>query len=91
MGADFGDVNNDGLIDFFVVDMAATTHEKDQHMMADARSRREERPEAAPGAPKYDRNALLLNTGSGYYQEAAFLAGVAATDWTWSPGWRIGQ
>jgi enediyne biosynthesis protein E4 len=84
MGADFGDVNNDGLIDFFVVDMAATSHEKDQHMMADARARREERPEGAPGAPKYDRNALLLNTGTGYYQEAAFLAGVAATDWTWT-------
>jgi len=84
MGADFGDVNNDGLIDFLVVDMAATSHEKDQHMMADARARREERAEAAQGAPKYDRNALLLNTGTGYYQESGFLAGVAATDWTWS-------
>ena len=85
MGSDFGDVNNDGLIDFFVADMAATSHEKDQHMMADARSQREERPDGAPGAPKYDRNALLLNSGTGYCLEAGFLAGVAATDWTWSP------
>jgi len=85
MGADFGDVNNDGLTDFFVSDMAATTHEKDQHMMADARSRREERAEGAMGAPKYDRNALLLGTGTGYCLEAGFLTGVAATDWTWSP------
>ncbi|HTF42510.1 MAG TPA: VCBS repeat-containing protein, partial [Terriglobales bacterium] len=84
MGADFGDVNNDGLTDFFVADMAATSHEKDQHMMADARSRREERPDGATGAQKYDRNALLLNSGTGYCLEAGFLAGVAATDWTWS-------
>jgi len=85
MGADFGDVNNDGLIDFFVADMAGTNHERDQHVMADARGRDDERPDDATGAPKYHRNALLLNTGTGYCLEAAFLTGVAATDWTWSP------
>jgi hypothetical protein len=84
MGADFGDVNNDGLTDFFVADMAGTSHEKDQHMMADARSRTDERPDDATATPKYRRNALLLGTGTGYCQEAGFLAGVAATDWTWS-------
>ncbi len=84
MGADFGDVNNDGLIDFFVADMAGTTHEKDQHIMADARARTDERPDDAKGAPKYHRNALLLGTGTGYCLEAGFLTGTAATDWTWS-------
>jgi hypothetical protein len=84
MGADFGDVNNDGLTDFLVSDMAATSHEKDQQMLADARGRVEERPDDAVGAPKYHRNALLLGTGAGYCQEAAYLAGMAATDWTWS-------
>lgn len=84
MGADYGDVNNDGLIDFFVADMAATTHEKDQHIIADARARLAEREENATGAPKYNRNALLLSTGTGYCLEAGFLSGLAATDWTWS-------
>lgn len=84
MGSDYGDVNNDGLIDFIVADMASAAHEKDQRMMADSRARLEERPDGATTVAKIPRNALLLNTGTGYFQEAAFLAGVAATDWTWS-------
>jgi hypothetical protein len=85
MGSDLGDVNNDGLIDFLVADMAATTHRGDQHMTADYRARTEELPNDSTAAPKYHRNALLLNTGTGRCQEGAFLAGIAATDWTWSP------
>jgi len=38
MGSDLGDVNNDGLMDFYVADMAATTHEKDFRGMAEARA-----------------------------------------------------
>jgi hypothetical protein len=85
MGADLGDVNNDGRIDFFVADMAATTHATDQHFLADARGKTAEPADTDTTAPKYHRNALLLNTGRGRCLEAAFLAGLAATDWTWSP------
>jgi hypothetical protein len=83
MGADQGDVDNDGLIDFLAADMAATTHFKDHHDIADARARTEVDPNS-PAARKYHRNALLMNTGTAHLREAAFLAGVAATDWTWS-------
>ena len=85
MGSDLGDVNNDGLIDFLVADMATTTHEKDQRSEADLRSRTEESPDGSTMTPKYRRSALLLNTATGRCLEAAFLAGIAATDWTWSP------
>jgi hypothetical protein len=84
MGADLGDVNNDGLVDFFVADMAATTHEKDQRGMAGSHELSREDNESTKLAPQYMRNALYLNTGTGYCQEAAGLAGLAATDWTWS-------
>jgi hypothetical protein len=83
MGSDTADVNNDGLIDLFVADMAATTHEKDQRGVADARGRTEE-VENSPAAPKAHRSALLLNTGMNRCLEAAYLAGIAASDWTWS-------
>ncbi len=84
MGSDLGDVNNDGYIDFLAADMAATSHQRDQHLIADARGRDQEAQEIPGAAPKYHRNALLLNTGTGSFREGAFLAGLAATDWTWS-------
>jgi len=84
MGADLGDVNNDGLVDFMVADMAGTNHQRDQHTIADARGRTLEASGNSTVAPKYHRNALLLNTGTGHFLEAANMAGIAATDWTWA-------
>ena len=84
MGSDLGDVNNDGLIDLFVADMAATTHQKDQRTLAVMRSFLKDPPDGSAFAPQYMRNALYLNTGTGRMLEAACLAGLPATDWTWS-------
>ena len=84
MGADLGDVNNDGLIDFLVGDMAATSLEKDLRGMAGSRARAQLVPDASAVAPQLMRNALLLNTGTDRFLEAAILAGLPATDWTWS-------
>ena len=84
MGADIGDINNDGLIDFFVMDMAASSYEKDQRGMAGERARSVESEDSAHAAQQYLRNALFLNTNTGVMQEAAILGGVAATDWAWS-------
>ncbi|HVZ64661.1 MAG TPA: FG-GAP-like repeat-containing protein [Lacunisphaera sp.] len=84
MGADTGDLNNDGLIDLMVADMAATTHQKDQRTMAETRSRGKDPPDGSPAAPNYLHNAVFLNTGTDRVLEAAFLTGLAATDWTWS-------
>ncbi len=85
MGSDLGDVNNDSRLDLLVADMAASSHEKDQRTMADNRSRAREPGDASSAAPNYLWSALYLNTGLGVCQEAARLAGLEATDWTWSP------
>ncbi len=84
MGSDLGDANNDGRIDLLAADMAATNHEKDQRTMANARRLIRDLPDDSAGAPFQMRNALYLNTGTGRCLEAAGLAGLAATDWSWS-------
>jgi hypothetical protein len=84
MGADLGDVNNDGWIDLFVADMAASSHVKDQRGMAYSRMRAQLPPDDPARAPQVMRNALYLNNSYGPVLEAAQLAGIDATDWTWS-------
>ncbi len=84
MGADLGDVDNDGRLDLLVADMAASSHEKDQRGMAESRSRNRSEPADSTTAPQYTRSALYLNTGTEHCLEAAHLTGLDATDWTWS-------
>ena len=83
MGADLGDINNDGLIDLVVADMAASTHERDHRGMAILRAGLPEMDDPST-VPQYMRNAVYVNTGTGLALEAAYLTGLSATDWTWS-------
>lgn len=84
MGADLGDVDNDGHLDLLVVEMAALTRYKDHRGMAKMRAGLPETDSTPNAAPQYMRNALYLNTGTGRTLEAAYLTGLEATDWTWA-------
>ena len=82
MSVDFGDVNRDGVVDFFTADMMSPT--------ADARLRQfpTHTPLAKPigfvnDRAQWMRNALQIGRGDGSWAEVADMAGVAATDWTW--------
>jgi hypothetical protein len=82
MGSEAGDVNNDGLIDLLTSDMAGTTHYRSKVTMGDMSVNTEFMKTAEPR--QYMRNALLINTGTPRFLEAAFQAGVASSDWTWA-------
>jgi hypothetical protein len=84
MGADTADLNNDGHPDLVVADMAATSREADQRGMAGLRQGLTDNEQNPGAAPQFMRNAVFLGTGTGRVLEAAFLAGLAATDWTWT-------
>jgi enediyne biosynthesis protein E4 len=83
MGCDIGDVNNDGRMDLFASDMAGSSHYKAKMAMGDMAESAWFLEWAEPR--QYMRNALYLNTGTVRFQESAFLHGVSASDWTWSP------
>ncbi len=82
MGADAADINNDGLLDFFVGDMSATNHFKQKTTMGAMSRTRWFLESAVPR--QYMRNALLLNTGTERFMEIAHMAGLASTNWTWA-------
>ncbi len=84
MSVDFADINRDGLVDFFVVDM----------LSRDPRLRKRQSFAQMPAAtpvgviddrPQVMRNTLFLNRGDGTFAEIACFANLPASDWSWSP------
>ncbi|MEM8946475.1 MAG: FG-GAP-like repeat-containing protein [Planctomycetota bacterium] len=82
MGSSAGDINNDGLVDFLVADMSFRTHFKDKVFMGDMSTKF--RNVSVFPHDQLMRNALFINSGTPKFQEAAYLSGLASTDWTWS-------
>jgi len=82
MGADFGDVNGDGLMDFFITDMSGTNHFKQKTLMGSMGSKQWFMEHARP--PQLMRNSLFLNAGNGRFMEGAYLAGIANSNWSWA-------
>lgn len=83
MGVDFADLNRDGYDDLIVVDMLARDHGKRMNQLM------RDRPNLLDGErieerPQFNRNTLFFGRPDGSFVEAALMAGVAATDWTWS-------
>ncbi|MGY8686971.1 MAG: FG-GAP-like repeat-containing protein [Verrucomicrobiales bacterium] len=83
MGSDFSDINRDGRMDFMATDMAASTHYQQKVSMGDMEKDQWFLNISNPR--QMMRNALYLNVQDSRFIEAAFLTGLASTDWTWSP------
>jgi enediyne biosynthesis protein E4 len=87
MGVDVADANNDGLPDVVSMDMLSA----DPYIL--------KRSEAENTLDifnmkiglgynyQYTRNNLQFNRGNGQFSEIGLYAGIAATDWSWSPLW----
>ncbi|PYJ80787.1 MAG: hypothetical protein DME22_23195, partial [Verrucomicrobia bacterium] len=84
MGVDFADIDRDGHDDFIVVDMLGREHEKRMTQLFKDLPDPQDR-ERIDARPRYGRNTLFFGRPDGSYTEAALMAGVAATDWSWCP------
>ena len=83
MGSNFGDIDNDGDFDLMVADMAATSHYKSKVTMGIMGGMEQKRANDS-NPPQYMRNALHLNESNGTFREAAYMAGLSSSDWTWA-------
>ena len=82
MGMDFGDLNNDGLLDFMVADMSSTSHYKQKLNMGGMNDSNWFLDQGEPR--QYMKNAVFVNSGSDAFMEAAKMTGLSSTDWTWA-------
>ena len=83
MGADIADVNNDGRIDYLCVDMAGSNHYEEKINMGVMGQRKWFIENHRP--TQYMWNTLFLNTGTEKMLDAAYMMGVAKSDWSWAP------
>ena len=85
MGMDIADINNDGLQDIFVLDMAASDHVRSKTLMASMSTDNFDLLTKSFEFPyQYMFNSFQLNKGKGHYNNVAHLTGTAKTDWSWT-------
>jgi hypothetical protein len=85
MGVDAADFNNDGRPDIVTLDMLP---EREDILKTSASTQSFELYNMTLQAgyhPQFERNNLQLNRGMGKFSEIGYLAGIFATDWSWSP------
>lgn len=94
MGVDMADCNNDGLEDICVVDMLPDDNLRQKMMFGAVPNEKYASALRMGYQPQFVRNVLQLNNGllpdsSGTvsFSDIGYLAGIAATDWSWSPLW----
>ncbi len=95
MGNDIIDINNDGLVDVVALDMNPEDNFRKKMMMNPNSYQTYQNSDYFGYGYQYVRNTLQLNQGprvlgddslgAPIFSEVAFFAGMAETDWSWTP------
>ena len=85
MGNAIADLNNNGLQDIISLDMLPEDLETYKASGVEAPFQTYESYLNNGYAPQFMQNTLHHNNGNGTFSEIAFLSGIAATEWSWSP------
>ncbi|MEN9570349.1 MAG: hypothetical protein RL172_1580 [Bacteroidota bacterium] len=83
MGADIADIDNDGHMDIVTTDMLPEAEQRVKTLTRFEQYHIENMKYRYSFHYQYPQNALQLNNGDGTFSETAFMAGIAATDWSW--------
>ena len=83
MGADFGDINNDGYPDIFTTDMLPGEDFRKKTTLAFEDINMYRLKQKNGFYHQFFQNTLQLNNGNGKFADIANYAGVPATDWSW--------
>src|SRR4030042_1825187 len=84
-GKDMADINGDGFVDIITVDMLPEEEKILKASRGDEPFDLQTISTKLGYHPQYMRNMLQINNGGEFFSESAFISGVAATDWSWSP------
>ena len=83
MGADIGDINNDGYADIFTTDMLPDNDYRLKTLGAFDNIDQYRNKLQIGFYNQYMKNCLQLNNGNGTFSDVANYSGVYATDWSW--------
>ena len=84
MGVDVADINNDGFLDVFVVDMVAEDNFRLKANMSGMNPKSFWKVVDDGGHYQYMFNNFHLNNGNDTFSDIAQLTNMAATDWSWA-------
>ncbi|PRY10734.1 VCBS repeat protein, partial [Pontibacter ummariensis] len=85
MGNDVADINNDGLLDVYTLDMLPEENRRQKLLFSPDNYEYFDIFVRAGFNPQYMRNMLHVNNGDGTFSEVGQLAGISNTDWSWAP------
>ena len=84
MGVDISDINNDGFLDIFVVDMTSEDNFRLKSNMSGMNPEVFWKVVEKGGHHQYMVNTLQLNNGNMQFSDVAQLTGMSSTDWSWA-------
>lgn len=87
MGNDVADIDNDGQLDIYTLDMLPEENLRKKTVMGDAGYITYINDMRYGYTHQYSRNMLQLNNGDGTFSEIGQMVGIHETEWSWSPLW----
>ncbi len=85
MGSDIADINNDGLVDIFTLDMLPEDNRRQKLLQGQENYELYQYMASNGFHYQFMRNMLHVNNGNNTFSEIGQLSGISNTDWSWAP------